>query len=424
MVFTYPRLRPRSSPAGTPRKLPKNPGWRTGITPSGGLLRFRWRWCGGRSTTATRCASAAPVAGALRWSASGSTSARRARSSASCAARSTPIRRSIPNRARPRVRPHHAADGPPGPSCCLTGTRRTYNPRLVDPFTVTATISKPREEVFEYLADIANHPEFTDHYLVDWHLTREDSYGEGAGARFRIKQPLNRFSWADMSFAEVQPPFRIVERGRGGKYNRIRMLGSYTLSPGPAGSTRVEYTLETVPALLSDRLMETHGRWRVDAAADPRRRCAGCGRSSRRVAAGGGARRWPRAEVRRTACSLDFRPRERPPSVDLRLRRGGSGRACGLRPGESAAERPQQRRVRGRRADHVPAPDLARAEPVRDRGQSVLRRAAARNRRARARPAVVRRVPVGQEPVERAAAHGEELQHRRLEPITTTTRSC
>jgi uncharacterized protein YndB with AHSA1/START domain len=129
----------------------------------------------------------------------------------------------------------------------------------VDPFTVTATISKPREEVFEYLADIANHPEFTDHYLVDWRLTREESYGEGAGARFRMKAPLNRFSWGDMSFAEVQPPFRIVERGRGGKYNRIRMLGTYTLSPGSGGSTRVEYTLETVPELLSDRLLEALG---------------------------------------------------------------------------------------------------------------------------------------------------------------------
>jgi uncharacterized protein YndB with AHSA1/START domain len=133
----------------------------------------------------------------------------------------------------------------------------------VDPFTVETTIDKPREEVFEYLADIANHPEFSDHYLVDWRLTRVDSYGTGAGARFRIKAPLNRFSWADMTLSEVQPPFRIVERGRGGKYNRIRMLGSYTLSPGPGGTTKVEYSLETVPALLSDRLMEVFGgrRW-------------------------------------------------------------------------------------------------------------------------------------------------------------------
>ena len=129
----------------------------------------------------------------------------------------------------------------------------------MDPFTVESTISRPREEVFEYLADIANHPEFTDHYLVDWRLTREDSSGAGAGARFRMKAPLSRFSWADVSFSEVQPPFRIVERGRGGKYNRIKMLGTYTLSPGPGGSTRLEYTLETVPVMPSDRLMEALG---------------------------------------------------------------------------------------------------------------------------------------------------------------------
>ncbi len=129
----------------------------------------------------------------------------------------------------------------------------------MDPFTVSTTIAKPREQVFEYLADIANHPEFTDHYRVDWHLTRVDSYGTGAGARFRIKAPLNRFAWADVSFAELQAPYRIVERGRGGKYNRIRMLGTYTLSPAPGDSTKVQYTLETLPAQISDRLMEVVG---------------------------------------------------------------------------------------------------------------------------------------------------------------------
>jgi uncharacterized protein YndB with AHSA1/START domain len=133
----------------------------------------------------------------------------------------------------------------------------------VEPFTVSSTISKPREEVFEYLADIANHPEFTDHYMVDWRLTRVDSYGTGAGARFKIKAPFSRFGWADITFAEVEPPFRIVERGRGGKYNRIRMVGTYTLQPGPANSTRLEYTLETVPVMPSDKLMEALGgnRW-------------------------------------------------------------------------------------------------------------------------------------------------------------------
>ena len=113
--------------------------------------------------------------------------------------------------------------------------------------------------MFEYLADIANHSEFTDHYLADWHLTRENSYGRGAGARFRIKAPLARFAWGDMTFAEVQPPYRIIEHGRSGKFNRVRMLGTYTLSPGPSGTTVVEYTLETEPVMLSDRLMDMIG---------------------------------------------------------------------------------------------------------------------------------------------------------------------
>jgi uncharacterized protein YndB with AHSA1/START domain len=143
----------------------------------------------------------------------------------------------------------------------------------VEPITVSTTIAKPREEVFEYLADIANHPEFTDHYLVDWHLTREDSYGTGAGARFRIKAPLSRFSWADMTIAELQAPFRIVERGRGGKYNRIRMIFTYQLSPGPSGMTKVEFTYETEPKMLSDDLIESLGRgWSKHQAAKAMRR--------------------------------------------------------------------------------------------------------------------------------------------------------
>jgi uncharacterized protein YndB with AHSA1/START domain len=129
----------------------------------------------------------------------------------------------------------------------------------MNPVTVSIVVSAPREEVFDYLQDIANHPEFTDHYLVDWHLTRLDSVGRGAGARFRVKAPGNRYSWGDVTFAEVQRPHRIVEVGRTGKDNRIRTLGVYSLDPAAAGSTRVQFTLETVPATLADRLMEGFG---------------------------------------------------------------------------------------------------------------------------------------------------------------------
>ena len=129
--------------------------------------------------------------------------------------------------------------------------------------TVSIVVSAPREQVFDYLQDIANHPEFTDHFLVDWHLTRIDSVGRGAGARFRVKAPRNRFSWGDVTFAEVQRPHKIVEVGRTGKNNRIRTLGEYDLAPASAGATRVSFTIETAPATLSDRIMEGLGgrRW-------------------------------------------------------------------------------------------------------------------------------------------------------------------
>jgi uncharacterized protein YndB with AHSA1/START domain len=129
----------------------------------------------------------------------------------------------------------------------------------VEPVTVSATVARPRHEVFEYLADIANHPEFTDHFLVDWRLTREQSRGRGAGARFRIAGRGNRFSWADATFTEVEPPWRIVEEGRAGKYNRVRTYGTYELSEVGHGLTRVERRFETAPAMLSDRLMEAMG---------------------------------------------------------------------------------------------------------------------------------------------------------------------
>jgi uncharacterized protein YndB with AHSA1/START domain len=129
----------------------------------------------------------------------------------------------------------------------------------MDPITVSVAIARPREEVFEYLGDMANHPEFTDHYLVDWHLTRLDSYGKGAGARFRIKAPGNRFGWADSTFIEFEPPYRIVESGSGGKFNRIGIWGEFRVTPLATGVTRVEFTNETEPATLADRLMESFG---------------------------------------------------------------------------------------------------------------------------------------------------------------------
>jgi uncharacterized protein YndB with AHSA1/START domain len=128
----------------------------------------------------------------------------------------------------------------------------------MDPLTVSTTIARPREEVFAYLLDVANHPEFTDHYLVDWHLTREDSVGTGAGARYKVKRPRNRFGYADLTITEVDAPWRIITQGRGGKYNRNRQLGVYELQP-EHGGTRVDFTVTSETNTAADRLMEAVG---------------------------------------------------------------------------------------------------------------------------------------------------------------------
>jgi uncharacterized protein YndB with AHSA1/START domain len=126
----------------------------------------------------------------------------------------------------------------------------------MDPITASVTIDRPREEVFEYLADIANHQEFSDHYLKQWRMLRVETYGRGAGARFKIDAPLDRFGWGDMTFVEVEPPFRIVAAGRAGKFNRNQTWTEWTLEPSGERTTRVSVTTESVPALPTDKLME------------------------------------------------------------------------------------------------------------------------------------------------------------------------
>lgn len=126
------------------------------------------------------------------------------------------------------------------------------------PLEFEITIDRPREVVFEYLVDIANHAEFNDHFMVDWRLTREDTYGVGAGARWKAKAPLNRFPWGDSTIVEADRPRRIVEVGRMGKYNRIRTLGVYDLEPAGNG-TKVRFTFESEPKLPSDKLLERLG---------------------------------------------------------------------------------------------------------------------------------------------------------------------
>jgi uncharacterized protein YndB with AHSA1/START domain len=119
------------------------------------------------------------------------------------------------------------------------------------PFTVTAAVPAPIEQVFALLDEPAAHEQFNDHYLVDW-STFGPTRGLGAGVRTRTT--LNKRDFADITVIAVENPTRIVEEsvGAGGKR---RSHGTFALEPVGADATRVSFTLTPVALPASERLV-------------------------------------------------------------------------------------------------------------------------------------------------------------------------
>ena len=122
------------------------------------------------------------------------------------------------------------------------------------PISAEIEIDVPREQLFAALADLAARPSFTDHFFSDFHLTRIDAQGVGAGARFRAQGPL-RSVWMDTTIVAVEKPFQIVEEGRGGRGNRICNHTVWELTEAPGGLTAVRVSHWTEPAAV-DRFLE------------------------------------------------------------------------------------------------------------------------------------------------------------------------
>ncbi len=147
----------------------------------------------------------------------------------------------------------------------------------MQPCTISRKIDRPIGSVFEYLSDVANYSEFTEHFLADWRMTREETFGLGAGGRFREDLPFARFGWGDMAIVEYDAPALIVLAGRSGKYNRNRTLTVFQLSEDANGGTDLDLTIETNPVLPSDKFLE--------ALAQNRARKRGWKKSLKRLAA-------------------------------------------------------------------------------------------------------------------------------------------
>jgi hypothetical protein len=135
------------------------------------------------------------------------------------------------------------------------------------PTALTRTVDEPREQVFNYLSDLANYVEFTDHFLEDFRLERLDSRGVGAAASFRVTSALARLPlaaplasvWAEVVLVEAEPPHNIALEGHAGRRGRIAFRGSISLTTYGSDMTRVVFTVSSQPATASDRMREVLG---------------------------------------------------------------------------------------------------------------------------------------------------------------------
>lgn len=119
--------------------------------------------------------------------------------------------------------------------------------------TVHSVISAPREEIFDFVADLSLRPAYCDHYLRDYRLARANPRGLGAAARFRLDGPLAK-EWADIEIKRCDRPRQIVEEGHVGRFGRSRLVAVYDFTAESAGTTRVELTTYGEPGSIVDRV--------------------------------------------------------------------------------------------------------------------------------------------------------------------------
>jgi hypothetical protein len=109
----------------------------------------------------------------------------------------------------------------------------------VKPVTVSIDVPNPADEVYAFLERLANHEQFTDHFMVDWQLSGAER-GAGAKANVRVKADTGR---------------RLVEETVGGPSAKRRTRGTYLLEPMPNGGTLITFELEFVSLPAAERLM-------------------------------------------------------------------------------------------------------------------------------------------------------------------------
>lgn len=126
------------------------------------------------------------------------------------------------------------------------------------PVSASVEVDAARERVFDFVADLGNRLAFTDHFVSGFHLSRLDSTGVGAGARFRFHAAPQAI-WVDTVVEQLVRPQRISERGHGGRANRIPCAIEWEFLADAGGLTTVRVVHWTSPTHPLDRAREVLG---------------------------------------------------------------------------------------------------------------------------------------------------------------------
>ncbi len=121
----------------------------------------------------------------------------------------------------------------------------------MDPVTVSVTVARPREEVFDFLDVLANHEPFLDHMYKKWTFSGPPR-GVGAKGQATVSAPGSN-EVAEFEVVESVRPERTVEEGVSAKGNR-RTRGTYSLEELADGGTRINFELAWTAVPRSERV--------------------------------------------------------------------------------------------------------------------------------------------------------------------------
>jgi uncharacterized protein YndB with AHSA1/START domain len=129
----------------------------------------------------------------------------------------------------------------------------------VIPVALDTYIAAPREEVFDFVADIAARPAWNDHFQAEFHLATTRAATKGSAARYRTDPPFQRQLYTDMRIVELDRPRRIFEEGVQGRLNRGRVQIVWDFFQEGPEQTRIEFEMRTEPGGKLQRIAEGFG---------------------------------------------------------------------------------------------------------------------------------------------------------------------